>query len=171
MKRTMLGTLTLAIVAIAIALTGSQTTVAGQDQAPDRSLTGVWLVKITPRICATGEPITAAAFEALYTFHDDKTMLVSLRNTILTVDRSAAHGLWQRDLGWSTYSLKFMHIRSTAATGAFAAWQEGSATLVLAESGDEFTTDGTTRSFDVNGDLIPPGSCANSVGTRLKLEP
>ena len=168
MKRTMLATLALAI--LATALTASPATVTAQGQAPDRSLTGVWLVKITPRNCATGEPITPAAFEALYTFHDDKTMLVSLRNTILTVERSAAHGLWQRDLGWSTYSLKFVHIRSTAATGAFAAWQEGSASLVLAESGDEFTTDGTTRSFDGNGNLIPPGSCANSVGTRLKLE-
>ena len=169
MKRTALATLALAI--LATALTASPVTVTAQVQAPDRSLTGVWLVKITPRNCATGDPIPAAAFEALYTFHDDKTMLVSLRNILLTVERSEAHGVWDRQLGWSTYSFKFMHIRTTAATAAFAAWQEAAGTLVLADSGDEFTTDGATRSFDVNGDLIPGASCSNSAGTRLKLEP
>ena len=64
------------LVGIAIALAVSQATVIGQDQAPDRSLAGVWLVKITPRNCATGEFIPAAAFEALFTFHEDKTMSV-----------------------------------------------------------------------------------------------
>jgi hypothetical protein len=74
MKRTMLPTITLAILAIAIAVAVSQATAIGQDQAPDRSLGGVWLVTITPRNCATGEPILTAAFEALYTFHKDGTM-------------------------------------------------------------------------------------------------
>src|SRR5215210_5320432 len=118
MKRTMLSTITGAMIAIAVALLPA--TVTGQTHPPARSLAGVWLVKITPSNCATGVPIPAAAFEALYTFHADNTMLVSLRNTTLTVERSAAHGLWRRDLGSSTYSFKFMHIRTTAATGAFA---------------------------------------------------
>jgi hypothetical protein len=47
MKRTMLSTITHAILAIAIAVAVSQATVIGQDQAPDRSLGGVSLVKIT----------------------------------------------------------------------------------------------------------------------------
>jgi hypothetical protein len=50
MKRTMLATLALAV--LATALTASPATVTAQGQAPDRSLTGVWLVKITPRNCA-----------------------------------------------------------------------------------------------------------------------
>ena len=126
----------------------------------DRSLVGVWLVQITPRNCATGDPIPTAAFEALYTFHEDKTMLVSLRNNTLTLERTAAHGLWRRDLGVSDYSFKFVHIRRNVATGAFAGYQEGAGTLVLADSGDEFTTDGSTAM-----------GCSNSVGTRFKLEP
>lgn len=110
-KRTLLSTITLAIPAIAIAVAVSQTTAIGQDQAPDRSLGGVWLVTITPRNCATGEPILTAAFEALYTFHEDGTMSASFRNNTLTLERTAAHGLWRRDLGWSEYSFKYVHLR------------------------------------------------------------
>ena len=41
--------------------------------------------------------------------------------------------------------------------------------LVLANSGDEFTTDGSSTVFDVNGNPGTPG-CSNSVGTGCKLE-
>ena len=167
MKRTMLSTITLTILAIAVAI--SQATVTGQDQGPDRSLVGVWLVQITPRNCATGEPIPTAAFAALFTFHEDKTMLVSLRNNSLTLERTAAHGLWRRNLGWSEYSFKFVHIRRNVSTGAFAGLQEGVGTLVLANSGDEFASDGSSTVFDVNGNPGTPG-CSNAVGTRFKLE-
>ena len=90
-----------AILAIAIAVTVSQATAIGQGQAPDRSLGGVWLVEITPRNCATGEPIPTAVTKALYTFHDDGTMSVSFKNNSLTLECTAAHGLWRRNLGWS----------------------------------------------------------------------
>jgi hypothetical protein len=171
MKRTMLSTITLAILAIAIAVAVAQATAIGQDQAPDRSLAGVWLVKITPRNCATGEPIPTAAFETLFTFHEDKTMLVSFRNNTLTLERTAAHGLWRRDLGWNEYSFKFVHIRRNVSTGAFAGNQEGAGALVLAASGDEFTSDGSSQVFDVNGNPVGTGGCSNSLGTRFKLEP
>jgi hypothetical protein len=166
----MLSTITRAILAIAIAVAVSQATVIGQDQALDRSLGGVWLVKTTPRNCATGEPIPTAAFEALFTFHEDGTMSVSLRNNTLTLERTAAHGLWRRDHGWSEYSFKFVHIRRNVSTGAFAGLQEGAGTLVLAESGDEFATDGSSTVFDVNGNPVGTSGCANSVGTRFKFE-
>jgi hypothetical protein len=169
MKRTMLSTITLAILAIAIAVAVSQATAIGQDQAPDRSLSGVWLVTITPRNCATGEPILTAAFEALYTFHEDGTMSASFRNNTLTLERTAAHGLWRRDLGWSEYSFKYVHLRRNVSTGTFAGKQEGAGALVLAASGDEFTTDGSSTVFDVNGNPVSSG-CSNSVGTRFKLE-
>ena len=169
MKRTMLSAVTLAILAIAIAVAVSQGTAIGQDQAPDRSLGGVWFVEITPRNCATGEPIPTAVTKALYTFHEDKTMLVSFRNNTLTLERTAAHGLWRRDLGWNEYSFKFVHIRRNVSTGAFAGKQEGGGTLVLDNSGDEFTSDGSSTVFDVNGNPGTPG-CSNAVGTRFKLE-
>jgi len=139
-----------------------------ESRAPERSLDGVWLVTITPRNCATGESIPAAAFESLYTFHNDGTMLVSFRNNVLTLERSAAHGIWRRDPG-SDYSFKFVHLRRNVTTGAFAGKQEAQGTLVLSDSGDEFTTDGATRVFDTTGN--PAGtSCSTSVGTRFQFE-
>ena len=144
--------------------------VTAQDEALERSLEGVWLVKITPRNCTTGDPIPTAAFESLFTFHRDRTMLVSFRNNTLVLERTAAHGLWRRDLGWSHYSFKFVHLRRNLTTGLFAGKQESGGTLVLSESGDEFTTDAYTIVYSVDGIPGTP-SCSNSVGTRFKLEP
>jgi hypothetical protein len=171
MKRTILSTMTLAILVIAIAVAVSQATAIGQGHVPDRSLGGVWLVEITPRNCATGEPILTAVTKALYTFHDDGMMSVSFVNNSFTLERTAAHGLWRRDLGWEGYSFKFIHYRRNVSTGAFAGKQEGAGALVLAASGDEFTTDGSSQVFDVNDNPVGTGGCSNSVGTRFKLEP
>ena len=98
-------------------------------------------------------------------------MLVSFRNNSLVLERTAAHGLWRRGLGWSDYdySFKFVHIRRDLTTGLFAGKQEGGGTLVLSESGDEFATDGYSIVYSVDGIPGTPGG-SNSVGTRLKLE-
>ena len=168
MKRTT--ATTMKIIAIFISFAISQTSVAAQDGNPERSLAGVWLVKITPRNCTTGEPIPTAAFETLFTFHKDGTMLVSFRNNTLVLERTAAHGLWRRDLGWSDYSYKFVHIRRNLTTGLFAGKQESGGTLVLGESGDEFTTDGFTIVYSSVDGTPGPRSCSNSIGTRFKLE-
>ena len=171
MKRTTLRNMKCGIIMTVVILMISVVPVTAQDEAPERSLEGVWLVQTTPRNCATGDPIPTAAFESLHTFHKDGTMLVSLRNNSLVVDRTAAHGLWRRDLGWSDYSFKFVHLRRNFTTGVFAGKQESGGTLVLSESGDEFTTDSKTIAYNVDGTPAGPGGCANSVGTRFKLEP
>ena len=142
--------------------------VTAQSEAPERSLVGVWLVKITPRNCTTGIP--TAAFESLWTFHKDGTMLFSFNNSFV-LERTAAHGLWRRDLGWSDYSFKFVHLRRNLTTGLFAGKQESFGTLVLSESGDEFTTDAHTIVYSVDGIPVLPPGCSNAVGTRFKLEP
>ena len=53
-------------------------------------------------------------------------------------------------------------------TGVFIGRQEAAGTLVLGESGDEFTTDGSTALFDANETLR--ARVSNSIGTRFKLE-
>jgi len=174
MKRTTAGNmkcgiiLTVVILMISVVSVTAQSLTA-QNEVPERSVEGVWLVKFTPRNCTTGEPNPTASFESLFTFHKDGTMLVSFRNNTLTLERTAAHGLWRRDLGWSDYSYKFVHIRRNLTTGLFAGKQESFGTLVLSESGDEFTTDGFTIVYSIDGNP-GPRSCSNSVGTRFKLE-
>jgi hypothetical protein len=152
---------------------GSQTLASAQSvKARHNRIVGVWEVMVTPRDCTTGDPIPSAAFESLFTFHQDGTMLVSFRNNTLALERTAAHGLWRRDYGhgWSDYLFKFVHLRRSLATGLFAGKQESSGTLVLSESGDEFTTEGSTIVFTTGGTPGTP-SCSTSVGTRFKLEP
>jgi hypothetical protein len=170
MKITKLGSVKHCIAALAVGLAVSQATVAAQAaDAPERSIEGVWRVTVTPRNCVTGVPIPTAAFEALFTFHKGGTMSAWLQNSTITTTRSPNHGLWKRDAGWSAYSFKFVHLRYNLTTGVFIGTQEGAGTLVLGESGDEFTTDGSTASFDANGN--PTGSsCSNSVGTRFKFD-
>ena len=159
------------IMAIVIALAISQTTITAQDgEEPERTIEGVWRGRITPRNCVTGVPIPTAAFEALFTFHKGGTMSAWTQNNVITVTRSPAHGLWKRESGWSDYKFKFIHLRYSLTTGELLARQEGGGTLVLGESGDEFTSDGSSRSFDVNGNQIGTGGCSNMVGTRFKLE-
>jgi hypothetical protein len=142
----------------------------GQDERFGRTIEGVWRARITPRNCVTGVPNPTAAFEALFTFHKGGTISAWTQNSVITVTRSPSHGLWKRESGWSNYSFKFVHFRYNLTTGEFAASQEASGTLVLGASGDQFTTDASSRSFDVNGNQIGSGSCSNSVGTRFKLE-
>ena len=188
MKRTTLRNMKSGIIMTVVILMISVVPVTAQsvtakDEAPERSrdgdeaqrrkrIEGVWLVQITPRNCTTGDPIPAAAFESLFTFHRDGTMLASFRNNSLVLERTAAHGLWRRGLGWSDFdhSFKFVHIRRNLTTGLFAGKQEGGGTLVLSESGDEFTTDGYSIVYSIDGIPGTPG-CSNSVGTRFKLEP
>jgi len=169
MNRTTLRNVKCGIIMTAVILMISVVSVAAQDPAPERTLEGVWLVTITPRNCTTGEPSPTAAFETIFTFHRDGTMLVSFRNNTLVLERTAAHGLWRRDQGWSDYSFKFVHLRRNVTTGLFAGKQEGGGTLVLSDSGDEFTTDGYSIVYSVDGIPGTPG-CSNSVGSRFKLE-
>jgi hypothetical protein len=157
------------LAALVVGLAVPHGTVAAQDAAaPERSIEGVWQVTVTPRNCVTGVPIPLAAFEALYTFHKDGTLSAWFQNATITTTRSPNHGLWRRDHGWSDYSVKFVHLRYNLATGMFIGRQEGAGTLVLGESGDEFTTDGSTALFDANGNAAG-GGCSNSVGTRFKF--
>jgi hypothetical protein len=148
----------------------AQAAVRAQDGDQERTVEGVWRVTIVPRFCATGDPIPGAAAESLWTFHKDRTMDVWAQNNVITTTRSPSQGLWRLDHGWSDYSFGFVHLRYDPATGAFIGRQEAKGTLVLGESGDDFSTDSSTKLFDVNGNLEFTG-CAKSVGTRFKLEP
>ena len=147
-------------------------TAFAQEKAPERSLEGAWIVKITPRTaCEGGDPVPAFAFESLITFHQGGTTSMSIKgNTnIATLVRTPFHGLWRKEHGWNTYKFKVMHIRSLAATMEFRGLQETGGTVTLSESGDEFTTDGYTLGYSVDGVPGPP-NCSNSAGVRLKLD-
>jgi hypothetical protein len=139
-------------------------TARAQDGGPERLLTGVWEVATTPRDCATGEPIPAAAFVGLYTFHGDGTMM----SWYSSGTPSTGHGLWKRERGWGSYSFKLARILR-ATTGGFSGKQEVGGTVTLSENGDGYASDEYMIVYDLNG---VPGTprCINSVGTRFRLE-
>ena len=167
MKNTFLKTTVGTFLALLMLFGGTQL-VSAQDGEGQDSLEGVWQVTTTPRNCVTGVPNPTAAFAALFTFHKGGTLSVSLQNSTITITRSPGHGLWQREHGGGNYSFKFVHLRLDLATGAFLASQVARGTLRLSESGDEFTTNSSTTSFDVHGVIIPGMSCSNAVGTRFE---
>jgi hypothetical protein len=158
---------TSAILVIAVALSVSQAAAKGRDDERRKSLTGVWRVTTTPRICPNGPPVPNAAFEALFTFHKDGTMSVWAQNATIRTTRSPSHGLWRREHGWNEYAFKFVHLRYDLATGAFLGRQEANGLLELSANGDEFTSDGSTEIFDLNGSTV---GCANSVGIRFEID-
>ncbi len=164
MKR--ISTIKYGLMAIVVALAVVQTTVFAQGEAPKRSLEGVWEVTLTPRNCATGEPIPAAGFRAMFTFHKDGT----LTNWYSQGTPATGHGLWRSKLGRTDYSFKLRRLlRTTTTPAVFSGTQELGGTMTLSESGDEYTSDEYMIVFDVNGVPGTP-ACLNSVGTRFKLE-
>lgn len=151
------------LIAGVVAIAAAQAT---QAQVLERSLAGVWEVKSTPRNCETGVPNLAAAFQAIYTFHRDGTMI----SWYSSGTPSTGHGLWRRELGWSDYSFKLVRIlRSATTPPVFSGKQEIGGTLVLSESGDEFTSDDYMIVYPLDGVPTTP-SCISSVGTRFTME-
>jgi len=168
MKNSFMQVIARTFLGLSMLMAGTQFVASQDREAPKRSLEGVWQVTVTPRICATGVPIPTAAFEALFTFHKGRTLSAWFQNSTITVTRGPSHGLWKGEHGRSDYSFKFVHLRYNLTTGAFIGKQESGGSLVLSESGDEFTTDGSTQLFDVNGNPTGLPGCSNSVGKRFE---
>lgn len=117
-----------------------------------------------------GEPVPTAAFEALMTFNQGGTTLMSVKgNTNLpNVVRTPFHGIWRKDHGWSEYTFKVMHIRSHVTTMEFLGLQETGGTITLGESGDDYTANTYTVVYSIDG--VPGvGGCSTTVGTRIKF--
>jgi hypothetical protein len=153
------GIMILAIFAIAAAA------VSAQNEPPQRSLAGVWEVTTTPRNCTTGVPLPAAAFQAIYMFHKDGTLV----SWYSQGTPAPGQGLWRREPGWSDYSFKLRRLlRTTTSPPVFAGTQELGGTIRLSESGDEYTSEEYMIVYGLDGVPSTP-SCINSVGRRLSF--
>src|SRR5678815_5019575 len=136
-------------------------------QAAERTIEGVWRTAVTLLNCRTGEPVGAAPFPGLFTFHDDGTMSeFGIGPGSRPALRSPGHGVWQREHGWQDYSYTFTYYRYDV-SGALVGSQRVRATLELGPSGDEFTGKSTVEVLDANDNLTAT-VCAASVGTRFE---
>lgn len=160
--------------ALAVAIPQANANYGNDDRHGGGSLVGAWLVSGMPKNCVTGDPIPGAEFEALINFHEDSTMDAWLQNRTITTTRSPNYGSWKRLRGPSgdgahNYTARFIHLRYSATTGAFAGRQYSQSTIVLNRRGDEFTTEGRTRGFNPEGVLEFEG-CSTMRGSRIEAE-
>ena len=138
---------------------------SASSNARERTIAGVWRTVVTPRNCQTGAPV-APSLRGLFTFNEGGTMSEwGVGAGSSPALRSPGHGVWQREQGWQHYSYAFTYYRYDA-SGVFIGSQKVTATLVLGESGDEFTTNSEIESFDANDTLIGT-VCGTTAGTRL----
>jgi hypothetical protein len=151
--------------ALLVLVGGLQISVLGQsDEAPERSLVGVWFTQVTRRNCDTGEPIAATGRIQL-TFAEGGTLLETIGPSIL---RSPGNGIWKREHGWNEYSYAVRFMRFDAA-GVFVGSGVVRAALTLDDTGDQYTATATNDVLDAAGNVISSG-CATSVSTRFKGE-
>ena len=136
---------------------------AQRNENPDRGIEGTWITTVTQRNCATGAAIRT--FQGVLTFNKGGT-LVGDSTVVSPALKTPSFGVWRRENGWRDYSFAFMFYRFNP-DGSFAGSQKVRQSLVLGESGDDFTTTGTLEVFDDAGNAIA-SSCATSVGVRFE---
>ena len=161
MKTTFLKSIGGTALALLMLVGGMQISVSGQsDEAPERSLVGVWLTQVTRRNCDTGEPIGTSRIQL--TIAEGGTFLETIGPSIF---RSPGNGIWKREHGWNEYSFALRFMRFDAA-GVFVGSGVVRAAITLDETGDHYTSTATNDVLDVNGNVIGSG-CATSVSTRF----
>lgn len=141
-------------------------------QSPDaHPLVGVWLTRIRPRNCQTGEilpvPPSFARSFGLFTVHRGGTASeygIGPGQTPAT--RSPGHGVWQREHGWNQYSYAFTFTRYDA-TGLFVGSTRVRSVLVLDAGADAFTANSAVEVFDADGNVTQT-ACTTVAGTRFE---
>lgn len=139
---------------------------AGEVWAQGQTLTGVWAQTITPRDCATNEPLPVPPFRALLTFHRDGAVTESVASLSFAAgQRSIGHGGWVHAGGLT------FHERTAAMIlfdgGIYqAGWQVTTRTITMSDA-HHYTSSGAAQFYDVNRQLYRT-ACATSVGERFQ---
>jgi hypothetical protein len=148
-------------IALAALLLGSSVASA---QAP--TLHGVWAQVITPRDCATNEPLPVPPFRVLLTFHRDGTVTESVGAlSFAPGQRSIGHGKWAHD-GGLTFSERTVAMILFNGGIYQAGWQVTTRTLTMSDA-DHYTSSGAAQFYDVNRQQYR-AACATSVGERFQ---
>jgi hypothetical protein len=133
------------------------------------TLVGVWLTRVRPRNCETGEllPVPVLQGHGLFTFHQGGTASeYGIGPGQTPALRSPGHGVWRRAHGWQEYEYAFMFTRHDA-SGAFVGSSKVTSALVLDASGDAWTSNSQVEVFDATGSLIL-APCVTVTGTRFE---
>jgi hypothetical protein len=138
------------------------------DAASAQALTlpGVWAQVVTPRNCATNEPLPVPPFRGLHTFHRDGTLTESVGTlSFAPGQRSSGHGTWTHAGGLTFHERTVAMILFTG--GIYqAGWQVITRTVTMTDA-DHYTSSGTSEFFDLNGQIYL-AACATSAGERAR---
>ena len=167
----------LGLLAACIALAG--TTIASATDSDDgwrrgqAPLVGTWRVTITPYVCSTGVPITAAAASAMLTFGRGGTFTETSSNPSFQAgQRSPGHGFWER-VGHNEYravSEAFIQFTSVVTPPALPRYVRGLQRFdhgIEMQDDDSWSSSASVTFFDAAGTVVPPTGCARAVGQRL----
>jgi hypothetical protein len=150
-------------VLLATLLLGSADAVTAQ--AP--TLHGVWAQVVTPRDCATNQPLPfAPPFRVLLTFHRDGTVTESVGAPPFAAgQRSIGHGQWAHD-GGLTFSERTVAVIFFDGGIYQAGWQVTTRTITMTDA-NHYTSSGAAQFYDVNRQRYRTG-CATSAGERFQ---
>jgi|SRR5215813_3975959 len=123
---------------------------------------GTWDVQVTIRNCSDGVEIRS--FKSLTTFMSGGT-LVDSTSGIPQAQRTPGQGVWSHVSG-NIYSFSFKSFNFNA-VGNFTGWTTIIHEVSLDSSGDEYTSAGTSKIYDANGNFLF-GGCSTTTATRFE---
>ena len=158
-----IGGLTLTVMALAAF---AQVLVSAQVDT-GQGLVGSWDVVVTPRDCATGNPVPfPPTFYGMQTYNQGGTMVESDAGIPgAPITRVGGQGVWAHLRG-REYSVAFRVVKFNP-DGSPAGKDVIRDVISLGWGGDTYTSTGTVQIFDPAGNLVLTG-CATTTATRFQ---
>jgi hypothetical protein len=149
-------------IALAIFLAVMFTPAWGSGAGGGGRLEGAWDVQVTIRNCQTGARITS--FSSVTTFMAGGTLVDSTSGTPPS-RRTPGQCDWGHGSG-DAYRFSFKTFNFDPA-GTFTGWTKITHEAVFGASNDEYSSSGTSETYDTNGNLTATG-CSTTTATRFQ---
>ncbi len=133
------------------------------NQSP-KAIVGVWETTVTPRSCATGEPL-GPPFMGISTYNNGGTVAEFGANPAAPY-RTAGHGLWVAMPAGRMYSLAFTFLALNPMGGVVGRMRVEQISE-LSRDGNAFESSGSFVLRSPNGDVIGSG-CSTATATRFQ---
>ena len=154
-----------------LAMANGQAIGRTQASAP---LVGTWQVVITPYVCATGVPLTVAAFKSRLTFNAGGTMVETPFNPSFQPGQSSSGlGEWEAAGQGAYHNVfeAFVYFTSVVTPPAVPRYVRGVRRVdqgIVMVDDDHWTSSAVVTFTDESGAVVPPTGCMTATGERLQ---
>ena len=137
-------------------------------------LVGTWQVVITPYVCATGAPLSAAAFKSRLTFNAGGTMVETPFNPSFQAGQSSSGlGHWESAGQGSYHNVfeAFVYFTSVVTPPAVPRYVRGVRRVdqgIVMVDDNHWTSSAVVTFTDEAGAVVPPSGCMTATGERLQ---